>query len=57
MKKEIYWEKALQKTKISINSKSLFPLDTTDITKKLYKGSDFIIRELDITKFKKSTLI
>ena len=57
MKKEIYWEKALQKTKISINSKSLFPLNTTDITKKLYKGNDFVIRELDITKFKKNTLI
>ena len=57
MNKEIYWEKALQKTKISINSKSLFPLKTTDITKNLYKGNDFIIRELDITKFKKNTLI
>ena len=57
MRKEIYWEKALQKTKISINSKSLFPLQTTDITKNLYKGDDFIIRELDITKFKKNTLI
>jgi len=57
MKKEIYWEKALQKTKISINSKSLFPLKTTDITKNLYKGNDFVIRQLDITKFKKSSLI
>ena len=57
MKKEIYWEKALQKTTISINSKSLFPLKTTDITKNLYKGNDFIIRELDITKFKKNKLI
>ena len=57
MNKEIYWEKALQKTKISINSKSLFPLQTTDITQNLYKGNDFIIRELDITKFKKNTLI
>ena len=57
MKKEIYWEKALQKTKISINSKSLFPLKTIDITKNLYKGNDFIIRELDVTKFKKNTLI
>ncbi len=57
MKKEIYWEKALQKTKISINSKSLYPLKTTDITNKLYKGNDFVIRELDISKFKKSTLI
>ena len=57
MKKEIYWEKALHKTKISINSKSLFPLKTTDITKNLYTGNDFVIRELDITKFKKTTLI
>ena len=53
MKKEIYWEKALQKTKISINSKSLLPLKTIDITKSLYKGNDFLIRELDTTKFKK----
>ena len=53
----MYWEKALQKTTISINSKSLFPLKTIDITKKLYKGNDFIIRELDITKFKKNTFI
>ena len=57
MKKEIYWEKALQKTKTSINSNSLFPLKTTDITKNLYKGNDFVIRELDITKFKKNTFI
>jgi len=57
MKKEIYWEKALQQTKISINSKSLFPLNTIDITKKLYKGNDFVIRKLDITKFKKNSLL
>ena len=57
MNKEIYWKKALQKTKISIPSKSLFPLNTTDITKNIYKGNDFIIRELDITKFKKNSLI
>ena len=57
MKKEIYWEKALQKTKISISSKSLFPLKTNDITSNLYKGNDFIIRELDISKFKKNNLI
>ena len=36
MNKEIYWEKALQKTKILINSKSLFPSKTTDITKNIY---------------------
>jgi len=57
MNKEIYWEKALVKTKISINSDSLFPLKTNDITKNLYKGNDFIIRELDISKFKKSRII
>ena len=57
MKKEIYWEKALQKTKISINSKSLIPLNTTDITKNIYKGSDFLIREIDISKLKKNNLI
>jgi len=57
MNKEIYWEKALKKTKISIHSKSLFPLKTTDITKKIYRGNDFIIRELDISKFKKNTSI
>ena len=57
MKREIYWEKALQKTKISINSKSLFPLNTNDITSQLYKGNDFVIRELDISKFKKNSLI
>tara|TARA_Y100000589_G_scaffold287679_1_gene288602 strand:+ start:222 stop:1052 length:831 start_codon:yes stop_codon:yes gene_type:complete len=57
MKKEIYWKKALQKTKISIISKSLFPLKTIDITKDLYEGNDFVILELDITKFKKYTLI
>ena len=53
----MYWEKALQKTKISINSKSLFPLNTIDVTRNLYQGNDFVIRELDITKFKKNTLI
>ena len=57
MRKEIYWEKALHKSKISINSKSLFPLKTKDITKNLYKGDDFIIRELDNTIFKKNFLI
>jgi len=50
--KEIYWEKALSQTKISINLKRLFPLKTIDVTSSLYKGKDFIIRELDISKFK-----
>jgi len=57
MNKEIYWEKALQKTKISLASKSLFPLNTKDITKNIYEGNDFLIRELDISKFRKNTLI
>ena len=54
MIKEIYWEKALLKTKTSINSKSLFPLTTNDVTSKIYNGQDFLIRELDISKFKKN---
>ena len=57
MNKEIYWGKALQKTKSSINSNSLFPLKTNDITENLYKGNDFLIRELDISKFSKNILI
>ena len=57
MRKEIYWEMALKKTRTSENSKSLFPLKTTDITKTLYKGNDFVIRKLDISKFKNNTLI
>ena len=57
MSKEIYWEKALLKTKISINANCLFPLKTTDITKNLYKGTDFLIRQLDISKFKKNTIV
>tara|TARA_Y100001933_G_scaffold221446_1_gene231255 strand:- start:634 stop:1464 length:831 start_codon:yes stop_codon:yes gene_type:complete len=57
MNKEIYWGKALQKTKSSINSNSLFPLKTNDITENLYKGNDFLIRELDISKFRKNILI
>ena len=57
MNKEIYWGKALQKTKSSINSNRLFPLKTNDITENLYKGNDFLIRELDISKFRKNILI
>ena len=57
MKKEIYWEKALQKTRISIIAKRLFPLNTIDITETIYKGNDFVIRKLDTTKFKKNILI
>ena len=54
MLNEIYWEKALMRTNSSRNNNSLFPLKTKDITSKIYKGKDFIIRELDISKFRKN---
>tara|TARA_Y100001978_G_scaffold6488_1_gene5395 strand:+ start:3212 stop:4042 length:831 start_codon:yes stop_codon:yes gene_type:complete len=53
MRKEIYWKKALQRSKISIESKSLFPLKTVEITNSIYRGNDFIIRKLDLDQFKK----
>ena len=43
MRREIYWEKALEKTKISIDKGHLFPLSTEDITKELYDKNDFLI--------------
>ena len=52
MIKEIYWEKALKRTKSSVKSKSLIPLKTKNITTKLYSGTNLIIRELDIKNFK-----
>ena len=57
MQKEIYWEKALEQSEISINSGNLFPLRTIDITKKFYDKKDFIIRKLDTSKFKKDLKI
>ncbi len=53
MKKEIYWEKALEKTKISIEKGHLFPLNTIDITEQYYGKKDFLIRRLDTSTFKK----
>ena len=53
MQKEIYWEKALIKTKISIDEGHLFPISTIDITKDFYDKNDFLIRKLDTSKFKK----
>ncbi len=53
MQREIYWEKALRQTKISIEKGHLFPLKTTDITKEFYDDKDFLIRKLDTRKFKK----
>ena len=57
MHKEIYWEKALEQSEISIDSGNLFPLRTIDITNKFYDKKDFIIRKLDTSKFKKDLKI
>ena len=57
MQKEIYWEKALEQSKISIDSGNLFPLRTIDITKKFYDKKDFLIRKLDTSKFRKDLKI
>ena len=51
MFKEIYWEKALHQTRLSINKESLFPLKTSIITNDFYENNDFIIRKLDKSKF------
>ena len=53
MRSETYWEKALAQTRLSIDKKSLHPLKTEVITKDLYDNDDFIIRKLDISKYKK----
>ena len=57
MRREIYWEKALEKTKISIDKGHLFPLSTFDITKEFYDKNDFLIRRLDTSKFKRDVNI
>ena len=54
---EIYWKKALDKTRLSIDDQSLYPLKTELITKDLYQKNDFIIRKLDTSKFKKHKII
>ncbi len=54
MIKEIYWEKALAQSEISISRGSLFPLNTTLINNKIYNCEDFIIKKLDTSKFKKN---
>ena len=53
MSKEIYWKKALDQTRLSINNNSLFPLKTKVITGDLYEKNDFIIKKLDTSKFNK----
>ena len=51
MSLEIYWKKALEQTRLSIDDESLYPLKTSIITRDLYEKEDFIIRKLDTSKF------
>jgi len=53
MSLEIYWKKALEQTRLSIDDESLYPLKTDIITRDLYEKDDFIIRKLDTLKFNK----
>ena len=43
MSLEIYWKKALEQTRLSIDVESLYPLKTDIITSNLYEKDDFII--------------
>ncbi len=56
MSLELYWKKALDQTRLSIDDESLYPLKTSIITKDLYQKNDFIIRKLDTSKFNKTKL-
>ena len=53
MSLEIYWKKALEQTRLSIDDESLYPLKTEIFTRDLYAKDDFIIRKLDTSKFNK----
>ncbi len=53
MRNEKYWVKALDQTHLSIINNGLFPLKTTVVTSEYYNKNDFIIRELDTSRFKK----
>ena len=53
MSLEIYWKKALEQTRLSIDDESLYPLKTDIITSDLYQKNDFVIRKLDTSKFNK----
>ena len=53
MSLEIYWKKALEQTRLSIDDESLYPLKTDIITRDLYEKDDFIIRKIDTSKFNK----
>ena len=56
MSLEIYWKKALDQTRLSIDDESLHPLPTDIITSDLYQKNDFIIRKLDTSKFNKNKI-
>ena len=56
MSLEIYWKKALEQTRLSIDDESLYPLKTDIITSDLYDKDDFIIRKLDTSKFNKKKI-
>ena len=56
MSLEIYWKKALEQTRLSIEDKSLYPVKTDIITRDLYEKDDFIIRKLDTSKFNKKKI-
>ena len=56
MSLEIYWKKALEQTRLSIDDESLYPLKTEIITNNLYEKDDFIIRKLDTSKFNKKKI-
>ncbi len=56
MSLEIYWNKALEQTRLSIEDNALYPLKTDIITSDLYEKDDFIIRKLDTSKFNKKNL-
>jgi len=56
MSLEIYWKKALEQTRLSIDDESLYPLKTDIITRDLYEKDDFIIRKLDTSKFNKKKI-
>ena len=57
MSLEIYWKKALEQTRLSIDDESLYPLKTDIITRDLYEKEDFIIRKLDTSKFNKKNFM
>ncbi len=56
MSLEIYWKKAIEQTRLSIDDESLYPLKTDIITRDLYEKDDFIIRKLDTSKFNKKKI-